>query len=113
MAGVEALVKEGWLHKNHAGSPFSAQHTRRWFSSSGFNVIYYANNDKKTIKRATGGVPLPRELCIVLDDRTAVWEEATQPHILAVAPFMPYATDTGPGLQGGVDPVRTPVDPWA
>ena len=50
MAGVEALVKEGWLHKNHAGSPFSAQHTRRWFSSSGFNVIYYANNDKKTIK---------------------------------------------------------------
>jgi hypothetical protein len=32
----------------------------------------------------------------------AVWEEATQPHILAVAPFMPYATDTGPGLQGEV-----------
>jgi RNA polymerase II C-terminal domain phosphatase-like 1/2 len=33
-------------------------------------VVSVHANDKKTIKRATGGVPLPRELCVVLDDRT-------------------------------------------
>ena len=54
----------------------------------------------KTIERATGGARMARELCVILDDRTSVWTENERAHILAVAPFMPYATDTGPGLKG-------------
>tara|TARA_B110000977_G_scaffold119825_1_gene154391 strand:- start:5881 stop:9102 length:3222 start_codon:yes stop_codon:yes gene_type:complete len=53
----------------------------------------------KTIEKAVGG-SLGREMCVILDDRTSVWEEQARAHILAVAPFMPYATDTGPGLSG-------------
>ena len=56
-------------------------------------------SELKTIDKAVGG-SLGAELCVVLDDRTSVWEESAKPHILAVAPFMPYATDTGPGLAG-------------
>lgn len=29
-------------------------------------------------------------LAVVVDDRTEVWEEASQPHILQVLPFMHY-----------------------
>ena len=54
----------------------------------------------KTIARATRGARMSRELCVILDDRTSVWTENEREHILAVAPFMPYATDTGPGLKG-------------
>jgi RNA polymerase II C-terminal domain phosphatase-like 1/2 len=54
----------------------------------------------KTLEKAVGSWGIAKELCVVLDDRTAVWEPRARPHILAVAPFMPYATDTGPGLRG-------------
>ena len=54
----------------------------------------------KTLEKAVGPWGIAKELCVVLDDRTAVWEPRARPHILAVAPFMPYATDTGPGLRG-------------
>ena len=54
----------------------------------------------KTIARTTRGARMSRELCVILDDRTSVWTENEREHILAVAPFMPYATDTGPGLKG-------------
>ena len=43
------LEKEGFLFKNHAGATFKSG-TRRWFASTGFNVTYYATNQKKTIK---------------------------------------------------------------
>ena len=32
---------EGFLTKNHAGSPFSKDNQRRWFDTSGFTVCYY------------------------------------------------------------------------
>ena len=54
----------------------------------------------KTLDKAVGPWGVAKSLCVVLDDRTAVWEPRARPHILAVAPFMPYATDTGPGLRG-------------
>lgn len=38
----------------------------------------------------TCGSHFPRELTVIVDDRTAVWEAEAQPHILAVTPFMPY-----------------------
>ena len=38
----------------------------------------------------TCGLHFPRELTVIVDDRTAVWEAEAQPHILAVTPFMPY-----------------------
>ena len=54
----------------------------------------------KTLEKAVGPWGVAKSLCVVLDDRTAVWDPRARPHILAVAPFMPYATDTGPGLRG-------------
>ena len=56
-------------------------------------------SEMKTVKRATGGAH-GKALCVILDDRTNVWAESERAHILAVAPFMPYATSTGPGLGG-------------
>ena len=88
-------AQEMWRLLDPTGRLIPAAELRR-------RVVSVPPNSKKTMKVATGGVPLPRALCVVLDDRTSVWEEATQPHILAVAPFMPYATDTGPGLKGEV-----------
>jgi len=32
---------EGFLTKNHAGSPFSKDNQRRWFDTTGFTVCYY------------------------------------------------------------------------
>ena len=43
---------------------------------------------------------MPKELTVVLDDRTGVWENDARGNILAVCPFMPYHTDIGPGLRG-------------
>jgi hypothetical protein len=52
----------------------------------------------KTLDKAVGST-VSKELCVVLDDRTSVWEEKALSHILAVSPFMPYCTDSGPGLR--------------
>ena len=44
------LVKEGFLTKNHAGYPYSLNHNKRWFTSTGFQVVYYSaesNPDKQ------------------------------------------------------------------
>ena len=57
-------------------------------------------SELKTLDKAVGPWGVAKSLCVVLDDRTAVWDLRARPHILAVAPFMPYATDTGPGLRG-------------
>ena len=51
---------------------------------------------------ATRGATHVPELSVIVDDRTNVWERRAQKNILAIAPFMPYNTDTGPGLQSEV-----------
>ena len=40
-------------------------------------VVSVKSCEKKSIRAATGGI-LPRHLCVVLDDRTAVWEEVRE-----------------------------------
>ena len=59
----------------------------------------------KTLRDALGGAreaSLSR-LALIVDDRPAIWEEAAQAQVLAVAPFLPYATADGgsEGATGG------------
>ena len=42
--------KEGWLKKNHAGREFASKNVRRWFTTTGFQVVYYSDSDKQSAK---------------------------------------------------------------
>ena len=43
-------TKQGWLRKNHKSGNWASRNERRWFVSEGFNVLYYEDNSKSTIK---------------------------------------------------------------
>ena len=45
-----AFKKEGWLKKNHAGGEFGSANKKRWFTTEGFQVIYYSDTKKKNAK---------------------------------------------------------------
>ena len=48
--GTMECVKEGYLKKNHAGHAYSKTNNRRWFTTEGFQVAYYKDIDKKSVK---------------------------------------------------------------
>ena len=64
--------------------------------------VEHRSGEKKSLANATRGLTNIPEMSVVVDDRTNVWERRAQKNILAIAPFMPYNTDTGPGLQSEV-----------
>ena len=41
---------EGFLTKNHAGAEYKFAHNKRWFTSTGFHVVYYSAQDKRSLK---------------------------------------------------------------
>ena len=47
---AEECLKEGYLKKNHAGHAYSKTNNRRWFTTEGFQVAYYKEIDKKSVK---------------------------------------------------------------
>ena len=72
-------TREGFLKKNHAGADFGVASKRRYFVTIGFQVIYYANGDKR---KATGHFDLRNVLSIAPAQSVAAGEGAVD---LAIA----------------------------
>ena len=44
------MKMEGYLRKNRAGMPFAKMSNRRYFTTEGFTVFYYADSNKGKVK---------------------------------------------------------------
>ena len=47
---AEGTKIEGYLRKNRAGMPFAKMSNRRFFTTEGFTVFYYADGSKTKVK---------------------------------------------------------------